>query len=73
MLEPVKQLAGDPGVILFLHRNELTGKERLHQPRPALYTEPPEKQAKAQQGTPDPPGCGLRKKDGQSFKHGPHH
>ena len=46
MHEPVKQLAGDPGVILFLHSNELTGKERLPQPRPALYTEPSEKQAK---------------------------
>ncbi|GEM_PF-4496859 len=29
MHQPIKQLAGDPGVLLFLHSNELTGKELL--------------------------------------------
>ena len=46
MHQPVVQLAGDPGASLLLHRDELARKGRLIHPRPALYTEPSEKQAK---------------------------
>ena len=46
MHQPVVQLAGDPGSFLLLHRDELAGKGRLIHPRLALYTKPPEKQAK---------------------------
>jgi len=46
MHQPVVQIAGDPGAFLLLHRDESAGKGRLIHPRPALYTKPPEKQAK---------------------------